>query len=85
MLQEVGLLDDGKPLVVTGNSASYSFTETVAKLRGVNSIVGRAVIIHGNGSASGSTVRMAQCVIGRQSETGVPGVRKGGCIAQMCL
>jgi hypothetical protein len=72
-LQEVGLLDDGKPLVVSGASVTYSFIETQAKLRGVNTIVGRGVIIHGDGSSAGAGVRMAQCAIGRLSEVGAPG------------
>lgn len=65
-LQEVGLLDDGKPLSVTGNAVEYRFLEKVATLRGVNSIIGRSVVIHNNGtnSTAGAGIRVAQCVIG---------------------
>jgi hypothetical protein len=67
--QEVGLLDNGTPLTVTGSSTTYSFVETVAKLRGPNTIVGRGVVIHGNGNgtSAGAGVRIAQCAIGRLS------------------
>ena len=72
--QEVGLLDNGTPLTVTGSSTTYSFVETVAKLRGPNTIVGRGVVIHGNGNgtSAGAGVRIAQCAIGRLTELGEP-------------
>jgi Cu-Zn family superoxide dismutase len=69
-LQEAGLLDDGTPLAVTGGAATYTFTETVAKLRGENSIIGRAVVVHGNNASSGA--RVAQGVIGLASEAASP-------------
>jgi Cu/Zn superoxide dismutase len=73
-LQEVGLLDDGKPLVVAAaNTVTYSFLETVATLRGPNSIVGRSVVVHSNGTntTAGAGVRVAQCVIGWDAQTTV--------------
>jgi Cu/Zn superoxide dismutase len=72
-LQEVGLLNNGVPLNVTSPTTPtlFTFTETVAKLRGNNTILGRSVVIHGDGVNSGT--RVAQCVIGRMSETGTPG------------
>ena len=72
-LQEVGLLDNGVLLQADENgTVLYTYVETVAKLEGVNSIVGRGLIIHGDDASSG--VRVAQCVIGRESapEGGVP-------------
>ena len=63
--QEVGLLNNGTALVVTGGSVSFWYIEEVAKLSGVNSIEGRAVIIHGN--AQSASARVAQCVIGRMT------------------
>ena len=65
-LQEVGLLNNGKPLSVTGNIGRASFVDLAATLRGVNSIIGRSVVIHNNGtnSTAGAGIRVAQCVIG---------------------
>lgn len=63
--QEVGLLNNGTALSVSGGQTSFWFVETVAKLSGVNSIEGRAIIIHGNSVSS--SARVAQCVIGRQT------------------
>ena len=63
--QEVGLLNNGTKLVTTpSGSVNFTYVEEVAKLWGVNSIVGRAIIIHGN--ANGPAPRVAQCVIGRR-------------------
>ena len=61
-LQEVGLLDNGTALTSVGGRASMWFVEGVAKLSGVNSILGRSMIIHGNNGSS--SVRVAECVIG---------------------
>jgi superoxide dismutase, Cu-Zn family len=65
-LQEAGLLNNGNPVTVAGGTVSYTFNEPIAKLSGTNSIVGRAIIIHG--TAAGASVRAAQCVIGRWYE-----------------
>ena len=68
-LQEAGLLNDGIPLVANdAGEINFSYVETEAKATGVNSIIGRSVIIHGDGENSGA--RVAQCVIGRASEAG---------------
>ena len=79
--QEVGLLDDGVPLQATGGRAAGYFRERVAKLAGGNSIVGRSIVVHGDGVDAG--VRVGQCVIGRVSERGSvqapPGVTKATC------
>jgi len=48
MPQEVGLLNDGVPLQSTASLASGQFTDTVAKLRGQNTILGRAIVVHGD-------------------------------------
>lgn len=66
--QEVGALNNSVPLQSSGNRAEGSFVDSVAKLAGVNSILGRSVIVHGEGSNGG--VRIGQCVIGRASNTG---------------
>ena len=71
ILQEVGMLNNGQLLVVNGSSVSLNFIETVAKFNGVNSIIGRSVVIHG--TPADASVRAAQCVIGRWTEpTGAP-------------
>ena len=62
----MGLLDDGTPLTVVENTAGYTFIESVAKLSGPNSVIGRSVIIHGDGV--NPLARAAQCVIGIVSE-----------------
>lgn len=65
-LQEAGLLNNGLPFTAVDGNASFVFTETVAKLSGTNSIIGRAIIIHG--MPGNSAIRVAQCVIGRWYE-----------------
>jgi Cu/Zn superoxide dismutase len=64
MLQEVGYLNNGAPLVVTGINAvaTYRFQDSVAKLYGIDSIVGRSIVIHHDGLSP--SIRVAQCVIG---------------------
>ena len=66
--QEVGLLNNGSVVVATGNTLSYSYTDYVIALSGVNSIVGRSVVVHGNGTTAGALTRIAQCVIGVQNQ-----------------
>jgi superoxide dismutase, Cu-Zn family len=65
-LQEVGLLNNGNPVTAVGGSVSYTFIDPVAKLSGLNSVIGRAIVIHG--TAAGAGIRAAQCVIGRWFE-----------------
>ena len=61
--QQVGELNDGRPIISMGNTSNdVTWTETVAKLWGENSIIGRGVGIHLTGSM---LPRLAQCVIGR--------------------
>lgn len=59
----MGLLNNGTPIVSTSGAASGSFVDGVAKLRGINTILGRSVIVHG-ASPDHSAERHAQCVIG---------------------
>ncbi len=63
-LRETGNIDDGAPLVAdsNGNAARSWFTDSVLKLSGADSILGRAIVIHGN--AGSTTARVAQCVVG---------------------
>ena len=71
--QEVGLLHNGMAMLSSGGEASVVFVEEIAKLGGVNSIDGRAIIIHGNSTSS--STRVAQCVIGRASgDVSAPGM-----------
>ena len=62
--QEVGALNDGVPLSSTAiyTPVSITFTDTVATLTGPNSILGRSIVLYGNGTDAGA--RVAQCVIG---------------------
>jgi len=64
-LQEVGLLNDGAPVQSPdgGGQASGSFPDSSADLNGINSILGRAVVIHGTLSPNPLT-KATQCVIG---------------------
>ena len=65
--QEVGNLWDGAGLTTDGSGrVSGMRLDKVIQLEGVNNIVGRGLIIHGNGtmSTAGRAVRVAQCVIG---------------------
>ena len=65
--QEVGNLWDGAGLTTDGSGrVSGMRLDKVIQLEGVNNIVGRGLIIHGNGTMStgGRAVRVAQCVIG---------------------
>jgi Cu/Zn superoxide dismutase len=60
--QEVGDLNNGIPLISVGNTSNdVTWVETVAKLWGVNSILGRGVGIH---AAGNSMPRLAQCIVG---------------------
>ena len=72
--QQVGLLNNGSAVTAVDGAVSYTFLEEVAKLRGVNTILGRSFVIHGDGTATGTLVRVGQCVIGRMAEIGVPGI-----------
>lgn len=62
--KEVGNIDNGAPLIAdsNGNAARSWFTDSVLKLSGADSILGRSIVIHGNSGSA--TVRVAQCVIG---------------------
>lgn len=61
---EVGLLNDGQPLVDEGSGAfSADYVDPIIKLRGRNSIIGRSLVVHGIAGDSGA--RAGQCVIGR--------------------
>ena len=76
--QEAGLLNDGQAVPAVSGTMSYSFNEKVAKLSGPNSIIGRAVIIHGVMNAT--LTRVARCVIGRWTEpSGAPGTLRERC------
>lgn len=68
--QEIGLLNDGVGFtsvdVGIGTYVAGRFIDDQIQLEGENSIVGRSIIIHGNGADTG--VRVAQCVIGVEEE-----------------
>jgi len=64
---EIGLLNDGAPVSVEpGGASDGSFTDKQAALNGINDLVGRAMVIHGN--ADDKNLRAAQCVIGITNE-----------------
>jgi Cu-Zn family superoxide dismutase len=69
VLQEVGMLQDGKNITASNAIAQGTFVDTVAKLSGPNSIIGRSIVIHGNSSSTGA--RIAMCVVG-VAETNEP-------------
>ena len=69
VLQEVGLLDDGRLITSSGSIAAGTFDDTVIELNGKNSIIGRSLVIHG--IRDNASPRAAQCVIGR-AETDEP-------------
>jgi Cu-Zn family superoxide dismutase len=67
--QEVGLLGDGVPIWADAQGFSRGeFIDTQIRLNGPNGIVGRSVVVHGNGLSDTST-RVAMCAIGKRAET----------------
>lgn len=71
-LQEVGAINNGVPLLVSAGGIAYDqFRDTGLTLKGANSIVGRSVVVHGDG-AGDTGVRIAQCVVGVASEAFTP-------------
>jgi len=61
---EAGRINDGVSLTFDASGdASGSFTDTQVTFTGANNILGRAIVIHGNG-AGDTTTRAATCVIG---------------------
>ncbi len=87
VMQQVGELNDGRPIQSMGNtSGDVTWTETVAKLWGTNSIIGRGVGIH---AAQQPLPRLAQCIIGRTTVNpqydfvaASPNIRQAGCALQ---
>lgn len=68
-LQEDGLLDDGRPMEASDfGTARGEFVDTEISLTGRYSIIGRSIVIHGDGTAAGSGLRVAQCVVGARAE-----------------
>ena len=65
--ETVGLLNNGTPIAVDGPYVLFSYIERVAHLSGTNSVLGRALVIHGTAAEGGG--RQAQCVIGRWTES----------------
>ena len=68
VLDEVGMIGDGAKIssLAPGGGdaptvAGGSFTDSGLALNGLNSIVGRAIVIH----ATSGGARVAQCVVGR--------------------
>lgn len=43
-----------------------TFKDSTIRLNGPNSIIGRSLVIMGNGQPGGENVRIAQCVIGKR-------------------
>jgi superoxide dismutase, Cu-Zn family len=85
--QEVGQMNNGKPIVADANGIAFGqFTDTVLSFGGDDAILGRSIIIHGNGTYPG--IRVAQCVIGRtreepnQRQSVMPTVNEAGCRLQ---
>ena len=79
----MGALADGASIVSSNNmSQPLTWTERVAKLWGVNSVLGRGIGIHLKGMGN---PRVAQCTIGRTDQQqypflhGPPGVAQAGC------
>lgn len=62
VLQEVGMLGDGYLISVEKDIAVGSFRDSIIKLSGKDSIIGRSIVVHGN--EINSAARVAQCVIG---------------------
>ncbi len=64
--QAVGLLNNGVPLNVTDSNRLLTlwFVDTQAKLRGPNSIIGRSVVVYGDGSPGGESTPVMHCAIG---------------------
>ena len=62
-LQEIGFLFDGGGLYAPAKSLQQ-FDGLITLANDVNSIIGRSLIVHGNGQPNGAGVRIAQCVIG---------------------
>jgi Cu/Zn superoxide dismutase len=64
-LQEVGNIEDGEPIFADGSGVAHGyFVDTQVKLNGINSIVGRGMIIHEIDGA-----RSSQCAIGRIADS----------------
>lgn len=64
LTSEVGLLNDGAPLVVDAtNTVEGFFNDEIIQFTGVNSIIGRSVVVH---AVDGS--RLGQCVIGHNND-----------------
>ena len=75
---QVGNLWDGAGLTASADGSSTGMRlDNIIRLSGVNNIVGRALIVHGNGtlSTAGKAARVAQCVIGDAA-----GVRATDCV-----
>jgi hypothetical protein len=64
-LQEVGLLNDGEPITydADGSVSHGKYWDTEISLTGVNSIIGRSIVLH---RADGN--RIGQCVVGIVAE-----------------
>lgn len=63
--QTQGYIGNGFEIVSSNDQATGTFTDDVIEFRGVNSIIGRGTVVHGDGVDSG--VRVAHCVIGRNN------------------
>jgi Cu-Zn family superoxide dismutase len=67
-LQEVGALDNSKPIWADSHGyARGEFIDNQIRLNGPNAIVGRSIIVHGDGSSAAT--RVAEGAIGKRRET----------------
>jgi Cu/Zn superoxide dismutase len=67
--RQVGLIGDGAPLVASSfGTAQGVVLDAHALLTGANSVIGRSIVVFGNGLPGGDNVRIAFCVIGINSE-----------------
>eukprot|EP01006_Ploeotia_vitrea_P036930 TRINITY_DN66072_c7_g2_i1.p1 TRINITY_DN66072_c7_g2~~TRINITY_DN66072_c7_g2_i1.p1 ORF type:complete len:2196 (-),score=1193.92 TRINITY_DN66072_c7_g2_i1:2860-8910(-) len=85
VLNEVGMLNDGEKIQADKFGVAFGiFRDTHIALNGNNSIIGRSIIIHGNGTdtTAGNAVRVAQCVVGTVSDK-VAGTQSAVCQERM--
>jgi Cu-Zn family superoxide dismutase len=67
-LQEVGAIGDSKPIWADQfGFARGEFIDTNIRLNGPNGIIGRSIVVHGDGVSAAT--RIAQCAIGKRAET----------------
>jgi hypothetical protein len=59
----LGHLNNAVPATAVSNAVSLTYTESFVRLRGANSVVGRSIVLWGNGTTVGNN-RVAHCVVG---------------------